>query len=136
MAETLGRLGLHKAWVVHGADGLDEMTTTTASFVAEFDHGTVREFEVAPEDAGLSRAEPEALLGGDAEVNAQAIHALLGGETGAYRDVVVFNAAGALVVAGKADDLKAGAAMAAEAIDSGAAKSVLDRMVAITTGQG
>lgn len=134
MAETLGRLGLEKAWVVHGADGLDEMTTTTSSFVAELDNGTIREFEVSPDDAGLARAEPSALLGGDAETNAQAIRDLVAGAAGAYRDVVLFNAAGALVVAGKADDLKSGVEMAADAVDSGAAQTVLERMVAITTG--
>jgi len=134
MAETLGRLGLEKAWVVHGGDGLDELTTTTTSTVAELDNGSVRTFEVAPEDAGLPRAAPESLKGGDAATNAAAIHALLAGEHGAYRDIVVLNAAGSLMVAGKTTDLTSGAEMAAEAIDSGKAKVTLAKLVAITSG--
>ncbi|MHC8509600.1 MAG: anthranilate phosphoribosyltransferase [Rhodospirillales bacterium] len=132
MAHTLARLGAEKAWVVHGADGLDELTTTGPSFIADVDEGEIRVFQVTPEDAGLPRAEPEALKGGDAAQNAQALRALLDGEAGAYRDIVLFNAAGALIVAGRADDLKSGAAMAAEAVDSGAAKAALDKLVSIT----
>lgn len=132
MATVLGKLGAERAWVVHGADGLDELTTTDASAVAEYRDGEVATFEVTPEDAGLPRARPEALTGADPESNAAAVRAVLGGHPGPYRDIVVYNAAAALVVAGRADDLKAGAAMAAEALDSGAAKAALEAMIRIS----
>ncbi|MSO92122.1 MAG: anthranilate phosphoribosyltransferase [Rhodospirillales bacterium] len=132
MAKVLQKLGTEQAWVVHGSDGLDELTTTGASFVAELRQGRVTTFEVNPEDAGLPRAQPADLKGGDPAVNAKAVRGMLAGEKGAYRDIVVYNAAAALVVAGKADTLKEGAEMAAAAIDSGKAKAALERMVAIT----
>ncbi len=132
LAAVLGRLGAERAWVVHGSDGLDEVTTTGATYVAELAQGKVRTFEVTPEDAGLPRAAPEALKGADAGTNARALTQLLDGDKGAYRDIVLMNAGAALVVAGKAADLKAGAGLAAKAIDSGRAKAVLARMVAIT----
>lgn len=132
MATVLGKLGAERAWVVHGADGLDELTTTDASAVAEYRDGEVATFEVTPEDAGLPRAKLEALTGSDPESNAAAVRAVLGGHPGPYRDIVVYNAAAALVVAGRADDLKAGAAMAAEALDSGAAKAALEAMIRIS----
>ncbi len=133
LAEVLGRLGSARAWVVHGSDGLDELTTTGSSVVAEFHNGAVSTFEVAPEDAGLPRAKPEDLKGGDAHKNAGALRAVLGGTEGPYRDIVVLNAAAALVVAGKAPDLKAGAEMAAAAIDGGAAQTALYRLVEISS---
>jgi anthranilate phosphoribosyltransferase len=132
MANVLGRLGSQRAWVVHGSDGLDELTTTGPSLVAEWKDGKVHTFEVRPEDCGLARASAADLKGGDAATNAAALKALLAGAKGAYRDIVVLNAAAALVVAGKADDLKAGAALAADSIDSGKALAALDRMAAIT----
>jgi anthranilate phosphoribosyltransferase len=132
LAEVLGRLGAERAWVVHGSDGLDELTTTGKSLVAEWRDGEVRMFEVTPESAGLSRAHPADLKGGDAAHNAAALDALLRGAPGAYRDIVILNAAAALVVANKAADLNAGAAMAADAIQSGQALAVLTRMVEIT----
>ncbi len=132
VAEVLGKLGAVKAWVVHGSDGLDELTTTGPSFVAELDGGKVRCFEVEPGQAGLPVARPEELKGGDAAFNADAMTAMLDGAPGAYRDVVLFTAAAALIVAGKAADLAAGARLAAEAVDSGAARAVLDRLVAIS----
>jgi anthranilate phosphoribosyltransferase len=132
MAKVLGRLGSERAWVVHGSDGLDELTTTGPSTVAELRDGEVRVFQIAPEDAGLPRARPDQLKGGDAATNAAALKALLLGEPGPYRDIVVLNAAAALVVAGTCDTLSAGAARAALAIDEGEAMRVLDRMVAIT----
>lgn len=132
MAHVLARLGSERAWVVHGSDGLDELTTTGPSFVAELDDGVVHTFEITPEDVGLPRAQPEDLKGGDAETNAAAMRALLGGEHGPFRDVVLLNAAGALVVAGTAFDLRDGIAMAAEAIDSGAARTTLARLVEIS----
>jgi len=132
LAEVLGRLGAERAWVVHGADGLDEITTTAETHVAAWDGGALRTFTIAPEDAGLRRAEPADLKGGTPEQNADAVRAMLDGAPGPYRDIVVFNAAAALVVADKAADLKAGAALAAEALDSGAAKATLARLVSIT----
>lgn len=132
MAEVLGRLGSEAAWVVHGSDGLDELTTTGPSYVAALEGGKVRTFEVTPEDAGLPRAQPDDLKGGDPVANARAIHELLSGAKGAFRDIVLLNAGGALVVAGKARDLKDGAAQAAAAIDTGKARAALDRLVEIT----
>ncbi|MGB0694768.1 MAG: anthranilate phosphoribosyltransferase [Rhodospirillaceae bacterium] len=132
LAHVLGRLGTEKAWVVHGADGLDEVTTTGATFVSALENGTVTSFEITPEQADLSRAAPEDLKGDTPEVNAAALTALLDGETGAYRDIVLMNTAAALIVAGKAEDLAAGVSIAADAIDSGRAKAALAKMVAIT----
>jgi anthranilate phosphoribosyltransferase len=132
IAHVLGRLGAERAWVVHGSDGLDELTTCGPSKVAEFHAGTVRTFEVTPEAVGLKRAAPEQLKGGDAAVNAVALQALLAGERSAYRDIVVLNAAAALVVAGRCDTLEGAIHTAAAAIDNGGARGVLARMIAIT----
>ncbi|RAU22307.1 anthranilate phosphoribosyltransferase [Paramagnetospirillum kuznetsovii] len=132
LAKVLGHLGTERAWVVHGSDGLDELTTTGPSKVAELNNGEVKVFVVNPEDAGLKRATPDQLKGGDANANAAALMAVLAGEKGAYRDIVVLNAAAALVVADKAADIAAGARLAEQAIDSAAAAQVLARMVAIT----
>lgn len=129
MAETLGNLGAERAWVVHGADGLDELSTTGVNQVADLKSGQVTRFEVSPEDAGLPRAALKDLLGGSAEENAAAVHALLKGEKSPFRDVVLLNAAAALVVAGKADDLKAGARQAAAAIDEGRAEAALAKLI-------
>ncbi|MDW8400034.1 MAG: anthranilate phosphoribosyltransferase, partial [Acetobacteraceae bacterium] len=119
MAETLARLGTERAWLVHGM-GLDELTLEGPSRVVALEDGAIREFEIAPEDAGLPRASAAALKGGDPAENAAALAALLAGEPGAYRDCVLLNAAASLIVAGRAATLREGAAMAAEAIDSGA----------------
>jgi len=132
VAQVLGNLGCEKAWIMHGSDGLDELTTTGKSYVAELKDGKVTSFEVSPEDAGLPLAKAEDLKGGDAATNAQAIFDLLDGKTGAYRDIVLYNAAAALVVADKANDLKDGVAQAAQAIDSGAAKRTLAKLCKIT----
>jgi anthranilate phosphoribosyltransferase len=132
IAETLGRLGTDAAWVVHGSDGSDEITTTGPTHVAELKGGQVRLFDITPEEAGLPRVKPEALKGGDAERNASAVRAMLAGEPGPYRDVVVLNAAAALLVAEKVRDLKAGVKLAADAIASGFAKKTLEKMVRIT----
>ncbi len=134
MAAVLGRLGSERVWVVHGSDGMDELTTTGPTLVAELRHGDVRGFEVTPEDAGLPRTEPAALAGGDAEYNAAAIRRLLDGAPGAYRDIVVFNAAAALVIAGKAHSLADGAERAAAAIDDCSARRALEKLVVITNG--
>ena len=135
LARVLGQLGAERAWVVHGSDGLDEMTVTGTTFVAELKGGKVRTFEVAPEDAGVARAAPAALKGADAATNAAALTALLAGEAGAFRDIALLNSAAALIVAGRADDLRAGAALAATSIDSGKARAALDAMIAITNGK-
>jgi anthranilate phosphoribosyltransferase len=132
LARVLSALGSERAWIVHGSDGLDEMTTTGPSFVAELDAGAVRTFEVGPEDAGLPRARPEDLKGAGADTNAQAIRALLGGERGPFRDAVLLNAAGALIVAGRCNTLTDGVAIAARAIDDGRARAALQRLVEIT----
>lgn len=132
MARVLGNLGAERAWVVHGSDGLDELTTTGPSFVAAYAEGRVRTFEVTPDDAGLPRAVPAALKGGDPQTNAAALRALLDGAPGPYRDIVLLNAAAALVVGGRTEDLREGARIAAQAIDTGHARTALDRLVAIT----
>jgi anthranilate phosphoribosyltransferase len=133
LARVLGQLGAERAWVVHGSDGLDELTTTAASEVAELHAGRVRTFEVTPEQAGLPRARPEDLRGADAETNADALRALLDGVRGPYRDIVLLNSAAALVIAERAEDLRSGVAQAVAAIDRGAAKAVLARLAAISS---
>ena len=132
MAEVLGKLGAKKAWVVHGSDGLDELTTTGPSYVSEYKNGKVTNFEVSPLDAGIPLASIEDLKGGDAADNAKAMKAMLGGEPGAFRDIVVYTAAAALIIADKAGDLKEGAEIAAEAIDKGNSIKALERMVKVT----
>ena len=127
MAETLLRLGTEAAWVVHG-QGLDEIALSGETQVVALEAGSLREFTIAPEDAGLQRAPPEAIRGGEPAENALALTALLGGAPGPYRDIVLLNAAAALVVAGRTRDLRDGAAEAARAIDSGAASAVLGRL--------
>ncbi|MFY8031046.1 MAG: anthranilate phosphoribosyltransferase, partial [Devosia sp.] len=122
------------AWVVHGSDGLDEISTTGPSFVASIKGGDLRSFEVTPEDAGLPRATMADLKGADPAYNAGRLRALLDGSKDPYRDVVLLNSAAALIVADKADTLKAGVALAAEAIDSGKARRVLDQLIAVSNG--
>jgi anthranilate phosphoribosyltransferase len=129
MAQVLKNLGSESIWVVHGSDGLDEITTTGTTSVAALEKGNIRTFEITPEDAGLPREKPEALRGGDAEHNAKALLDVLKGKAGPFRDVAILNAAAALVVAGKAKDLKEGAALATKSIDSGEAEGKLDRLI-------
>jgi anthranilate phosphoribosyltransferase len=129
MAETLHSLGSERVWLVHGSDGLDEITTTGPTEVVELKNGKLDRFTITPEEAGLTLATAEALKGGDAEHNAKALMAVLQGEKTAYRDIALLNAGASLVVAGKADTLKEGVALAAAAVDSGAAKATLDRLV-------
>jgi anthranilate phosphoribosyltransferase len=136
LAHVLKKLGSERAWVVHGSDGMDELTTTGPSTVAELRKGEVSAFEVTPEDAGLERAKPEDLVGGTPEENAAAMTALLDGAEGAYRDIVLLNTAAALIVCNKAESLKEGAEMAALAIDDGGAKAVLANLVATTQKLG
>jgi anthranilate phosphoribosyltransferase len=132
LAQVLASLGTERAWVVHGSDGLDEITTTGPTYVAELRGGKVKLFEVTPEMAGLPRATPADLKGADAATNAAAITGLLAGKPGPYRDIVLLNSAAALVLAGKATDLKSGVALGASVIDSGKAKATLANLVAIT----
>ncbi|MEQ1715464.1 MAG: anthranilate phosphoribosyltransferase, partial [Hyphomicrobium sp.] len=132
MAEALKNLGSVHAWVVHGTDGMDELTTTGPSTVAELHDGDIHVFEVTPEDAGLKRATIADLKGGTAEVNAAKLRALLQGEAGPYRDIVLLNTAAALIVAGKAASLEDGVERAASSIDTGAAGLALDKLVAVT----
>jgi anthranilate phosphoribosyltransferase len=132
LAKVLGRLGSERALVVHGSDGLDEITTAGPTSVASLENGTVRTFEISPEDVGLPKADPAVLRGGDAEANATALLSVLKGEKGPYRDVAMFNAAAALMVAGRAKDLAGGMALARTSLDSGEAEGRLDRLVAVS----
>jgi len=131
---VLRNLGSDRAFVVHGSDGLDEITTAGTTAVAALADGEVRCFEIAPEQVGLPRVKAEALRGGDAEANAEALKAVLEGIKGPYRDVAVLNAAAALVVAAKAKDLAHGVELAQHAIDSGEAEACLDRLIAVSNG--
>jgi len=133
VAETLKALGTEHAWVVHG-DGYDEITTTGETQVAELIGGEIRSFTLTPEEVGLKRHTKDELRGGDAAYNAMALRDMLGGAAGAYRDTVLMNAGAGLVIAGKATTLGDGIALAAQAIDSGRALQVLDRLVEISNG--
>jgi anthranilate phosphoribosyltransferase len=136
LARVLHALGTERAWVVHGSDGLDELTVTGPTHVVELDHGKVRRLTVTPGDVGLGVYRLDALLGADAAVNAAAIERLLAGETGAYRDIVCLNAAAALLVAGKAASLNDGVGMAQRAIDDGRARATLAKLVATSNADG
>jgi anthranilate phosphoribosyltransferase len=135
MAEVLKNLGSECVWVAHGSDGLDEITTSGPSYVAALENGKVRTFEITPEEVGLARAKPEALRGGDAQTNAEALLGVLKGRKGPFRDIAVLNAAAALVVAGKAKDLKQGAALATKSLDSGEAEGRLDRLIVVSNAR-
>ena len=132
LAQVLKNLGSEAAWVVHGSDGLDEITTAGVTHVAALDNGAVRTFEITPDEVGLARVKPEALRGGSAKENAQALADVLKGKKGAFRDVAVLNAAAGLMVAGRAKELKQAVAMAEKSIDSGEADARLKRLVAIS----
>jgi anthranilate phosphoribosyltransferase len=131
VALVLGKLGSVHAWVVHG-DGMDELTTTGITQVAELVNGEVKLFTLAPEEAGLRRASREDLRGGEPADNARRLRELLDGAPGALRDIVVLNAGAALIVAGRAQSLGEGMRVAANAIDGGMAREALERLVAIT----
>jgi anthranilate phosphoribosyltransferase len=132
LAHVLKQLGVQAAWVVHGNDGQDEMSLSGGTRVAQLRDGQVALFDVTPEDAGLPRAPLEDLKGKDAPYNANALLAAISGIEGAYRNAVVYNAAAGLVIAGKAADLKAGVALAQQAIDSGRAHAVLKKLVEVS----
>jgi anthranilate phosphoribosyltransferase len=132
LANVLKNLGSESAWVVHGSDGLDEVTSAGPTYVAALENGAVRSFEITPEDVGVARAMPDMLRGGDADQNAHALLDVLKGKPGAFRDVALMNAAAGLVVAGRAKDIKQGFALAAKSIDSGEAEGRLDRLIAVS----
>ncbi len=132
LAQVLKNLGSERAWVVHGSDGLDEITTTGPTTVSALENGAVRSFEISPEDVGLTKVKPEVLRGGDATANAKALEDVLEGKKTPLRDVALFNAAAALVVAGKAKNIKAGFDLAAQSVDSGEAEGRLDRLIVVS----
>jgi anthranilate phosphoribosyltransferase len=132
LAQALKNLGSEAAWVVHGSDGLDEITMCGRTSVAALENGKVRTFDIAPEDVGLSPCKPEHLRGGDATANAAALLHVLDGAKGPHRDVAVMNAGAALVVAGKAKDLMEGVARAQQSLDSGEAGKRLERLVSVS----
>ena len=134
IAKVLKELGSDHVWVVYG-DGLDEMTTAGTTNIAALHNGEITEFEITPEEVGLKRVAFEDLKGGDAQHNAAALLRVLDGEAGAYRDIVLLNSGAALVIAGKAKDIKEGIALAAQSIDSGAAKAKLDQLIAVSNSK-
>jgi anthranilate phosphoribosyltransferase len=132
LARVLAELGTSRAFVVHGADGLDEISNTGESRLSEVREGLVRTYTVTPEDFGLPRASIKELQGGDREQNAQIIRLLLNGESGPRRDIVLMNAAAALVAGGRAREMREGVGLAARSIDSGAARDTLQALVALS----
>src|SRR5438477_4621125 len=132
IAHVLKNLGSERAIVVHGSDGLDEITTAGPTRVASFENGTVRAFDIAPEDFGFAKVKPEALRGGDADENAAALLDVMKGRKGPFRDVAILNAAAGLLVAGRSHDLEGGILLAKKSIDSGEAEGRLDRLLAIS----
>jgi anthranilate phosphoribosyltransferase len=132
VAEALSMLGTHRAFIVHGLDGLDEITITGPTRVAEIREGTMRSYEISPEEFGFKTAPLTSLAGGDAAENARIVREILGGEKSPRRDVVLMNAAAALVAAGKAEHLREGAVTAGESIDSGRAAEKLDALIRFT----
>lgn len=132
MAEVLKELGANRAWVVHGSDGLDELTITGNTYVASLENGVIRTFDASPTDAGIAFGKAAELKGGDAEHNAQELRDLLRGRLSAYRNAVLFNAAACLQVGGAAANLKEGATLAAQALDSGKAMEKLQQLVSVS----
>ncbi len=134
VAQSLKELGSETAWIVHGSDGMDEITTTGPTFVSELKDGKVRSFEISPADAGLPLAKAEELKGGMPAENARALRDVLSGTKNAYRDIVLFNSAASLLVAGKVGSLSDGVEMAASSIDNGSAADTLEKLVAASNG--
>jgi anthranilate phosphoribosyltransferase len=132
LARVLKNLGAERAYVVHGSDGLDEITTCGPTTVAALENGSVTTFEITPDEVGLPKASPEALRGGDAGANAAALMAVLKGTKGPFRDIALLNAAAALVVAGRAKTVKDGMPLAAKSLDSGEAEGRLDRLIHVS----
>jgi anthranilate phosphoribosyltransferase len=133
LARCLGRLGLRRAWVVHGA-GMDELSLSAPTEVAALSGQVVRSFTVTPEEAGLDRCAAEALKGGDAAENAAIARQVLAGEPGPRRDVVLLNAAAALLTAGRSESLREGVRLGREALDAGRARQLLDRVRGVLGG--
>ncbi|MFP6888254.1 MAG: anthranilate phosphoribosyltransferase [Nitrospinota bacterium] len=131
-ANVLGQLGAKRALVVHGRDGMDEITLVGATHVSEWDGSEVKTYDVRPEDAGLSSAKSRDIVGGSPEDNAKILRSILAGDKGPPRDVVLLNASAALMAAGKADTLRDGVGIAAESIDSGKASQALDRLIEVS----
>jgi anthranilate phosphoribosyltransferase len=132
LAQVLKNLGAESAWVVHGSDGLDEITLTGPTFVAALESGNIRTFDVTPEEAGLKRIGGDALKGGDADANAAAMQSVLDGKPSPFRDVALLNAAAALIVAGRARTLKEGVALGTQSLDSRAAAAKLKHLIAVS----
>jgi anthranilate phosphoribosyltransferase len=132
LTEVLRELGSARVWTVHGSDGLDEITTTGPTHVAALENGTIRRFTLKPEDVGIPVARPEDLKGADPEHNAAQLRAVLDGARTPYRDVALLNAAASLVVADEASDIRDGLDRATRGLDSGSARAVLDRLVAVS----
>jgi anthranilate phosphoribosyltransferase len=132
LAQVLKNLGSESAWVVHGSDGLDEITLTGPTFVAALDKGRIRSFEVSPDDVGLGKVAGDALKGGDAAANAVSLQNVLSGLPSAYRDVALLNAGAALLVAGRVKDLREGVALGTKSLDEGAAAERLKRLIAVS----
>jgi anthranilate phosphoribosyltransferase len=132
VARTLMSLGTTAAWIVHGADGLDELTTTGPTHVVAIRNGGLTRFDITPEEAGLSRARLDDLKGGDPDTNAQALRSVLAGERNAYRDIAALNAAAGLLVAEKVTSLSEGVNLAQTVIDSGKAAATLDHLVKLS----
>ncbi len=132
IAQALQKLGTKKAWVVHGSDGLDEITTTGETYVAKLEDNKITESTLTPEDFGLNKSNAKDLVGGDAEVNARALKAILNGDKNAYRDIVIANAAAVLIIAGKETELKEAAKVAAQALDNGKALALLNKYIEFT----
>ena len=134
LAQVLRNLGAESVWVVHGSDGLDEITLTGPTFVAALEKGEIRTFEVTPEEAGLPRCSSEGLKGGDAADNAVALQSVVDGMPSPYRDVALLNAAAALIVSGRANTLKEAVAIGQKSLDSGAAAARLKQLIAVSNG--
>jgi anthranilate phosphoribosyltransferase len=132
IAKVLKSLGSERAWVVHGSDGLDEITTTGKTKVASLEDGAVTTFEIHPAEAGIKLAKPEQLVGGEPDANANALLSIFNGERNAYRDIVILNSAACLIIAGKAENLTEGASIASDMIDSGKAMEKLEALKEIT----
>ncbi len=136
LAQTLKNLGTKSAWVVHGSDGLDEITTTGTTYCAKLSNGEIEECTLSPSDFGLDISKPEHLLGGVAEENAKALRAILQGEQNAYRDIVIANTAAVLVISGKCHDVMQAANTAQSAIDNGVAFELLNKYIEFTQING
>jgi len=134
IADALVQLGADRAYVVHGAGGIDELSPCGPNLVCEVENGSVREYELDPLDLGVERCDPADLRGGDPQTNAAALRSVLGGSDGGHRAAVILNAAGGIAAAGHAEDLREGIVRAREAIDSGAAAARLDQLVEFSRG--